>query len=159
MTTQTPSGSRDARLWRVGGIWLGIGLGGFFDGIVLHQILQWHHLLSEHYHPTTLQNLQINTLADGFFHAFTWVATVIGLFCVWNGTRGQHPAWSTRVFLGTLLLGWGGFNLAEGLINHQILGIHHVRPGPHGLAYDIGFLVWGLLMMVWGWVWMRREKV
>jgi uncharacterized membrane protein len=25
------------------GIFLGLGLGGFFDGIVLHQILQWHH--------------------------------------------------------------------------------------------------------------------
>lgn len=67
MTTQTPSGSRDARLWRTGGFWMGIGLGGFFDGIVMHQILQWHHLLSKHHPPTTLQNLQINTLADGFF--------------------------------------------------------------------------------------------
>ena len=25
---------------------LGFALGGFFDGIVLHQVLQWHHLLS-----------------------------------------------------------------------------------------------------------------
>ena len=25
---------------------LGFALGGFFDGILLHQILQWHHLLS-----------------------------------------------------------------------------------------------------------------
>ena len=25
---------------------LGIGLGGFLDGIVLHQILQWHHMLT-----------------------------------------------------------------------------------------------------------------
>jgi uncharacterized membrane protein len=25
-------------------VWLGIGLGGFVDGIVLHQILQWHHM-------------------------------------------------------------------------------------------------------------------
>jgi uncharacterized membrane protein len=28
------------------GVWLGIGLGGFVDGIVLHQILQWHHMLT-----------------------------------------------------------------------------------------------------------------
>ncbi|HEV2921254.1 MAG TPA: DUF2243 domain-containing protein [Actinomycetota bacterium] len=25
---------------------LGIGFGGFIDGIVLHQILPWHHMLS-----------------------------------------------------------------------------------------------------------------
>ncbi len=25
---------------------LGVGLGGFVDGIVLHQVLQWHHMLS-----------------------------------------------------------------------------------------------------------------
>ena len=31
---------------RTAGIVLGIGLGGFFDGIVLHQILQWHHMLT-----------------------------------------------------------------------------------------------------------------
>jgi uncharacterized membrane protein len=28
------------------GILFGLGLGGFFDGIVLHQVLQWHHMLS-----------------------------------------------------------------------------------------------------------------
>jgi uncharacterized membrane protein len=27
---------------------MGLGLGGFIDGIVLHQILQWHHMLTEH---------------------------------------------------------------------------------------------------------------
>jgi uncharacterized membrane protein len=28
------------------GLLLGLGLGGFIDGIVMHQILQWHHLLT-----------------------------------------------------------------------------------------------------------------
>ncbi|MGD9755596.1 MAG: DUF2243 domain-containing protein, partial [Acidimicrobiia bacterium] len=28
------------------GLLIGIGLGGFVDGIVLHQVLQWHHLLT-----------------------------------------------------------------------------------------------------------------
>jgi hypothetical protein len=28
------------------GVFLGLGLGGFFDGIVLHQVLQWHHMVS-----------------------------------------------------------------------------------------------------------------
>jgi uncharacterized membrane protein len=69
-------------------IMLGVGLGGFVDGIVLHQILQWHHMLTSadtaniaigSYPPTTVHGLQINTLWDGFFHAFTWLAVLIGL--------------------------------------------------------------------------------
>jgi uncharacterized membrane protein len=53
------------------GILLGIGLGGFVDGILFHQILQWHHLLSSRSDdPTdTVAGLETNTLADGLFHA------------------------------------------------------------------------------------------
>jgi uncharacterized membrane protein len=29
------------------GILFGLGLGGFFDGIVLHQVLQWRHILTD----------------------------------------------------------------------------------------------------------------
>ena len=136
---------------------LGLGLGGFFDGVVLHQILQWHHLVSSAYHPDTVQNLKINTLADGVFHAATYVFTVAGLFLLWSGTRGQHAPLCTSVLIGGLLLGWGLFNVVEGLINHQLLGIHHVRPGPQQLAYDVGFLVWGAVMLAVG-AGLMREK-
>ncbi|HLL49293.1 MAG TPA: DUF2243 domain-containing protein, partial [Thermomicrobiales bacterium] len=56
---------------RNAGILLGLGLGGFFDGIVLHQLLQWHHLVSnvEFFSPTTVPGLRTNTFADGLFHA------------------------------------------------------------------------------------------
>ncbi len=134
---------------------LGIGLGGFFDGIVIHQILQWHHMLSAHTPPDTLANLELNTLADGLFHAATWVFTVIGLFLLWRAVRGgARPGWSTLV--GGLLAGWGGFNVVEGLIDHQILGVHHVRPGPDQQLYDIGFLVWGVVMLAVGVILLRR---
>jgi hypothetical protein len=44
----------------IGGILLGIGLGEFFDGIVLHQILQWHHMVShvDDYPTTTIAGLE-----------------------------------------------------------------------------------------------------
>ena len=32
---------------RASGLLYGLGLGGFVDGIVLHQILQWHHMVSD----------------------------------------------------------------------------------------------------------------
>jgi len=140
---------------RAPGILLGIGLGGFVDGIVLHQILQWHHLLSsESEHPkTTVAGLQDNTLADGLFHAATWVAVVIGLWILWRRTTDWCWAISGTAFLGWILVGWGLFNLVEGIINHEILGIHHVREGAgHQTAYDLGFLAFGALLVFGGWL-------
>jgi uncharacterized membrane protein len=54
------------------GILLGLGLGGFFDGIILHQVLQWHHMLtSAGFPPNSIDNLEFNTLWDGIFHLAT----------------------------------------------------------------------------------------
>jgi uncharacterized membrane protein len=58
---------------RAPGLLLGLGLGGFVEGSVLHQILQWHHMMSDTagYPVTTLRGLEVNTVADGFFHVVT----------------------------------------------------------------------------------------
>ena len=145
------------------GVWLGLGLGGFFDGIVFHQILQWHHMLtSAGYPPTSVANLNVNTLADGLFHAATYLFTVIGLFVLWRASRRSDVRWSAVALIGAILAGWGAFNLVEGLVDHQLLGIHHVRddlpPGTGKTAWDIGFLVWGALMLAGGWGLARRRQ-
>ena len=132
------------------GILLGLGLGGFFDGIVLHQILQWHHMVSTPLPPVTVEDLETNTLADGLFHAAAWMLTVIGLLTLLVGGDDHVPGRVRRV-LGGLLIGWGGFNLVEGIIDHHLLGLHHVRPGPDEALYDIGFLIWGAGMVLFGW--------
>jgi uncharacterized membrane protein len=44
----------------------------------------------------------------------------------------------------------GLFNLVEGIVDHQLLGIHHVRSGPHELAWDLGFLALGLVLVLVG---------
>jgi uncharacterized membrane protein len=144
----------------VGGIWLGLGLGGFFDGVVFHQILQWHHMLTSAGYPaTSVANLNLNTLADGLFHAATYVFTLIGLLVLWRASKRSDIIWLARVLIGAILIGWGIFNLVEGLIDHQLLGIHHVRddlpPGPAKLGWDLGFLAWGALMLAGGW-WLAR---
>ena len=139
-----------------GGVLLGVGLGGFFDGIVFHQLLQWHHMLtSAGYPPDSVRNLEVNTLWDGLFHATAYVLTAIGLGLLWRAARQRHVPWSGKLLAGTLLAGWGGFNLVEGLVDHFILGIHHVRSGPNQLAWDLGFLAWGALMLGAGW-WLIR---
>jgi uncharacterized membrane protein len=132
------------------GVLLGIGLGGFIDGIVFHQLLQWHNLLSSVILPVNLPNMQTNMFWDGVFHAFTWVMTAIGLALLWRAGQKPNVPWSTCTFGGSLLLGWGLFNLVEGIINHQILGIHHVNPGANELAWDLGFLLFGALLVAAG---------
>ena len=93
------------------GVLLGIGLGGFVDGIVLHQILQWHHMLtSGGYPPDSVRNLNINTLFDGLFHATTWIAIAIGLMLLHRAIRAGE-AWSGKRLLGGMAIGWGSFNL------------------------------------------------
>jgi uncharacterized membrane protein len=139
------------------GIVLGIGLGGFFDGIVFHQLLQWHHMLSSEFDVRTMDGLQLNILADGLFHATTYVITGVGLVLLFRATPLPDSSRSTRLLLGSILAGFGAFNLIEGLINHQILGIHHVRPGPNELAYDLAFLVVGAILVLIG-VWLIRDE-
>jgi uncharacterized membrane protein len=135
---------------------LGVGLGGFFDGIVFHQLLQWHHLLSARVPPDTVPNLQLNTLLDGAFHAATWVITVFGVWLLVRARSGSSIDGGGRVLVGGLLAGWGGFNLVEGLVDHYLLGIHHVRPGPDEALYDLAFLVWGAAFVALGWWLVRR---
>nr|BFE79122.1 hypothetical protein GCM10020093_017230 [Planobispora longispora] len=139
------------------GIVLGAGLGGFLDGILLHQILQWHHMLTStdtdnigvaHYPATTVHGLRINTLWDGLFHTFTWLAVLTGLALLYSRvTRARGRLWTSRALWGWVLVGWGLFNLVEGVVDHHLLGIHHVRTGPGQLWWDLGFLALGALLV------------
>jgi uncharacterized membrane protein len=141
-------------------ILLGVGLGGLFDGIVFHQILQWHHMLSStrEFPPTTVAGLQANTLADGLFHLTTFVFVTFGAFMIQSRSREGGFMWSWRSLLGWGLVGWGLFNLVEAIVDHHILRIHHVRPGPHELAYDLGFLTVGAAMVILGWLVARADS-
>jgi len=135
------------------GILFGLGLGGFFDGIVLHQILQWHHMLSSWYPIDSIANLELNTRWDGIFHSATYVFVVLGLFLLWRAAHRGHLSWSNKLLAGSLLVGWGLFNSVEGVIDHQILGVHHVNeamPRDQWVFWDIGFLAWGVAMLIAG---------
>ena len=132
---------------------LGLGLGGFIDG-VLHQILQWHHMLtgkSGGEPMTTVSGLEANTLVDGFFHLATWLlVTAATLLLIRAWQRGElAPPW--RAHVGVLLTGWGAFNVVEGLVDHQLLDIHHVRDDLGApLIWDLGFLAFGVALVAAG---------
>ena len=142
---------------RLPGIVLGVGLGGVVDGILLHQILQWHHLVSAQTPPTTLAGLEVNTVADGFFHLATWICVVAASLTSISAWRQGRLAPSYSFHLGLVLTGWGIFNLVEGLVDHQILGVHHVRDDLGApLSWDLGFLASGILLIAGGWLLHRR---
>ena len=126
------------------GIMLGIGLGGFFDGIVLHQIFQTHAMLSAVIPMDSMMNMKANMLAEGLFHALMWMATLIGVALLWralNGRRGASaPGWR---LIGYMLAGWGWFNLIEGLIDHHLLDLHHVIEA-------LGVSIWDWLVLASG---------
>jgi uncharacterized membrane protein len=133
---------------------LGVGLGGFLDGIVLHQVLQWHHMATGDgggEPMDTVAGLEANTLLDGFFHLATWILVAVGaglMVRAWQ--RGElAPPW--RAHVGLMLVGWGAFNLVEGLIDHQILGLHHVRDDLGApLGWDLAFLALGAVLVAIG---------
>lgn len=139
------------------GILIGVGMGGFVDGILLHQILQWHNMLSTVVPPVDLVSVKLNMLWDGLFHAFTWIVTAMGVSRLFAAGTRTEVAWSPRTFGGSLLVGWAVFNIVEGLIDHQLLGVHHVRPGANELAWDMGFLGASALLLAGGVLMVRGD--
>jgi uncharacterized membrane protein len=143
------------------GFVLGLGLGGFIDGITLHQILQWHNMGSAVLPPTTMESISQNMVWDGWFHAATLALTVIGVVMLWSeGNRGKAPRSASSLF-GQMILGWGAFNLVEGITDHHLLEIHHVRDMPvHVPACDWIFLaVGGAVFILIGWILSRRRSM
>lgn len=131
---------------KVAGIVLGIGMGGFLDGIVLHRILRLHEMVSTRYPPDTMDNIHVNMLWDGLFDLFNWVITLIGIIKLWGVVNLVTPAalFNGTVFWGSLLMGWGLFNVVEGLVNHRMLEIHHFieNLGPsETVAWDYFYLL------------------
>lgn len=155
--TETGTGALP-RYFMVAGTLLGIGLGGFVDGIVLHQLLQWHHMLTDtgHHPADTVSGLRDNTLWDGIFHSATWVATALGLYTLWDSAPIHRRGWGWAL-VGLMAIGWGSFHLVEGVIDHHILAIHHVRDDVgNKLPWDLGFLALGAVLVVAGYLIAKR---
>ncbi|MFH5923015.1 DUF2243 domain-containing protein [Roseomonas xinghualingensis] len=133
---------------------LGFALGGFFDGILLHQILQWHHFLSL-VPGEALRDIRMQILADGMFHVAVYLIAMIGLWLLWR-TRSQLGA--GRHLLGGALLGFAAWQVVDVVVFHWIVGIHRVRVDvPDPLLWDIGWLVsTGIPPLVLGWWLVRR---
>lgn len=129
------------------GLVLGIGLGAFVDGIVFHQVLRWHHFISDTpgNDTTTVDGLNANTLADGLFHVASWLVLVAGVVLMWRSARaGEVPP--GRVLAGSLIAGAALFNLIDAVGSHWVLGLHHIHEGSHETLSDVLYFVGSLLL-------------
>ena len=141
-----------ARDWTWAGAILGFALGGFFDGILLHQILQWHHLLSL---VPGIGELRAQVMWDGVFHALMYVIAAWELVALWRAHR-REAAVPRGIIVGALLVGFGTWHVIDTLLSHWFLGIHRIRiDSPNPLAWDLLWTIgkvaaFMVLMMVVG---------
>lgn len=134
------------------GTLLGIGMGGFVDGIVLHQMLQVHNMLSAKRPKDSIVNMEVNMFWDGLFHSFTWVMTALGIWMLWRAVTRRDVPMSGKTLFGAMVFGWGLFNLVEGFIDHHVLHIHHVVERLGVSVWDWLFVgVGGVGFIVLGW--------
>jgi uncharacterized membrane protein len=155
MTSSTDSNYRPLL---AAGTLLGLGLGGFFDGIVFHQLLQTHNMLSAVVPKTNIVNIEVNMFWDGLFHAFTWVMTVWGIAMLFRAGKHAEVPWSSRAFIGSMLFGWGLFNFVEGIIDHYLLQVHHVVERLGLSIFDAAFVASGVILMAAGAMLIRNGK-
>jgi uncharacterized membrane protein len=123
------------------GLLFGLGLVGFLDEAVFHQLLHWHHFYD-------LSTTAAGLVSDGFFHAFSWFATVAALFMVADLRR--RSAWWGKRWMSGVALGSGGFNLYDGVIQHKLMKIHQIRYEVEILPYDLVWNGLALLMILSG---------
>ncbi len=135
------------------GLLLGFALGGFFDGILLHQILQWHHLLS----LVPGIDLRAQILWDGYFHALMYLLAGLGLWGLWRTSRAGRPL-AGRALAAAMLAGFGGWHMVDSVLSHWLLGIHRIRvESANPLAWDLGWLIgFGLVPAALAWWLLRR---
>lgn len=140
------------------GMVIGIGMGGFVDGIVFHQILQLHNMLSAQIPTDTLIGAKINMVWDGLFHAMVWIATASGIVLLWKAVQRPDVRLSGQALFGSILLGFGLFNLVEGIIDHHVLGLHHVYERLGQSIWDYVFLTSGVVLILTGWLLIRDVR-
>lgn len=160
MTSASPSAAATAsgtRRLALAAVVLGVALSAFFDGILLHQVLQWHHLLSLA-DGATWRDLHNQILADGLFHVFVYLVMLFGLYLLWRARPAFSAPGVGRRIWADMLIGFGLWNVVDVVGFHWLAGLHRVRVDvAEALPWDIGWLVvLGAVPLAAG-AWLRRR--
>ncbi len=133
--------SREARRSAWSGALIGIGVMAAVDEIVFHQVLGWHHFYDK-------ATPAIGLLSDGLLHSAELIVLVAGSFLlvdlVRRGVLARAHAWAG------FLVGAGGFQLFDGLVDHKILRLHQVRYVEPLWPYDAAWNGFALLLLAAG---------
>ncbi|RPF55280.1 DUF2243 domain-containing protein [Aquisalibacillus elongatus] len=131
------------------GFILGLGILGAIDGVVFHQLLQWHHMIMS-------PNIHLEIYTDGLFTAAFSALMVWGAIKIFRDAKKGELGHNGDIFLSGILIGGGVFNLVEGIIDHHILQVHRVNPmAENPLLYDLAFLASGVVLILIG-LWLKK---
>ncbi|MFC5465158.1 DUF2243 domain-containing protein [Lederbergia graminis] len=131
------------------GLLFGIGFAAFIDEVVFHQILRWHHFYDK---STT----EIGLISDGLFHAFSWFATIGGLF-LFADLRRRNGLWLQK-WWGGVFLGTGFFQLYDGTIQHKLMRVHQIRYVENIFIYDVIWNLIAILLLLIGFMLIVRAR-
>lgn len=134
-------------LWS--GFLLGLGIAAFIDETVFHQLLRWHHFYDK-------STAEIGRISDGLFHAFSWFATIGGLF-MFADLRRRNALWPMR-WWGSVLIGTGAFELYDGTIQHKLMRIHQIRYVENVFIYDLAWNILAVLVIAAGLILVVRTQ-
>lgn len=137
----------DHRRTRIASVLIGIGLMAAVDEIVFHQLLAWHHLVDGYSGAVALAS-------DGALHSAELLFLIAGLFMAKQLIETQRLARAD--FTAGLLLGAGGFQTFDGIVDHKILGLHQVRYVDTIWPYDVAWIGAGLIVFCLGLYQLRR---
>lgn len=131
------------------GVLLGVGIAGFVDEVVFHQLLRWHHFYDR-------STPAVGLVSDGIFHAFSWFATVAALF-LFADIRRRRTFEPSR-WWGGILIGCGAFQLYDGTVQHKLFGLHQIRYDVDLLPYDLTWNIIAVVLIAGGVVLLARSR-
>lgn len=133
----------------LGPLLIGIGVMAAVDTIIFHQLLGWHHFYDR-------ATPAIGLASDGALHAAELIAIVAGFFILADVRK--HRALDPRRAWAGLLIGAGGFQLFDGVVNHKVLRLHQIRYGVHLLPYDVAWNVFAVIVLAAGFFVLHRPR-
>ncbi|WP_300578664.1 DUF2243 domain-containing protein [Phenylobacterium sp.] len=148
--TATRVETRDPRRSMIAAALLGIGAMAAVDEVVFHQLLAWHHFFD-------WSTPAFGLFSDGLLHAAELIIFALGFFMILD-IRGRQALAPRSAWAG-FLLGAGGFQIFDGIIDHKVLRLHQIRYGVDNLLiYDVVWNAAGVILIALGLLLARRSS-
>ncbi|CAL9330625.1 DUF2243 domain-containing protein [Streptomyces sp. enrichment culture] len=122
-TGPSPQRRRSLAVWAL----IGMAVMAAVDEIVFHQLLGWHHFYDR-------STPRVGLFSDGLLHTAELLALVAG-FALHADLRRRRTLSAPHARAG-FLLGLGGFQLFDGVVDHKLLRLHQIRYGVDVTPYD-----------------------